>query len=138
MVTAIASKIQRAQAMADVYLYQTENDGDIIAENGVIELAESPSSAAFISLFGGNIDGSAWWGDDGLTSETQTVIDQLPPSSGNLLRLEQAVLSDLAWMKQSPYSWDISASAAIEAANRVNIAISINGTVYQYSTEWTK
>lgn len=124
--------------MADVYLYQTPDDGEISIENGTVELQESPSSAAYISLFGGNVNGSAWWGDEGMVSATQEFIDKYSPTSGNLRKLEDAVKSDLAWMRQEPYGWDVDASASMESVNRVNIVTTINGTVYQYSQEWTK
>lgn len=124
--------------MADVYLYQTPDDGEINIENGTVELQESPSSAAYISLFGGNVNGSAWWGDAGMVSATQELIDKYAPTSGNLRKLEDAVKSDLAWMTQPPYGWAVDASASMESVNRVNIVVTINGTVYQYSQEWTK
>lgn len=124
--------------MPDVYLYQSPDDGEINIENGTIELQESPSSAAYISLFGGNVNGSAWWGDADMVSATQEFIDKYAPTSGNLKKLEEAVKSDLAWMTQSPYSWAVDASASMESVNRVNIVVTINGTVYQYSQEWTK
>lgn len=124
--------------MADVYLYQSENDGEINIENGMIELQESPSSAAYISLFGGNMNGRDWWGDADMVSATQAFIDTYAPSSGNLRKLEEAVKSDLAWMTRSPYGWTVAASASMETVNRVNIVVTINGTVYQYSQEWTK
>lgn len=124
--------------MPDVYLFQTVDDGDINISNGIIELNESPSSAAYISLFGGNMNGSSWWGDADLKSETQKFIQSYPPSSGNLLKIEEAILSDLRWMMLPPYSWTVSASASMSTASRVNIVVTINGTVYQYSQEWTK
>ena len=46
--------------MADVYLYQTPDDGEINIENGTVELQESPSSAAYISMFGGNVSSMAF------------------------------------------------------------------------------
>lgn len=124
--------------MPDVYLYQSPDDGEINIENGSVELQESPSSAAYISLFGGNVNGSAWWGDADMVSATQEFIDKYAPTSGNLRKLEEAVKSDLAWMTQSPYGWAVDASASMESVNRVNIVVTINGTVYQYSQEWTK
>lgn len=124
--------------MADVYLYQSENDGEININNGTIELVESPSAAAYISLFGGRIDGKSWWGDADMISLTQQFIDKYAPTSSNLVKLEEYVKTDLKWMTQSPYNWTVSASASMESLNRVNIAVTINGTVYQFSQEWTK
>lgn len=123
--------------MSDVLLFQTPDDGDIEVVNGVVTLTELPGSAAYISLFGGNQDGSAWWADEGMTSRTQQLLDELPPTSGNLLRLADAVSADLAWMKAPPYSWTVSTSAFIPALNRVTLVADINGTAYQFTQEWT-
>lgn len=124
--------------MSDVKLFQTINDGDIDIINGAVVVNDDPSSAAYISLFGGNNNGSAWWGDADLVSETQELIYRLPPTSGNLLRLEQAVRNDLAWMTSAPYNWSVAASARIITVNRVDIVVDINGTAYKFDTEWTQ
>lgn len=124
--------------MSDVKLFQTENDGDIDIINGSVVMSEDPSSAAYISLFGGNMNGSAWWGDSSLISNTQTLLDELPPTSGNLLRLESAVTGDLLWMTQPPYNWSVSASARIISVSRVEIIVTISGTAYKFETEWTQ
>lgn len=124
--------------MSDVKLFQTVNDGDIDIINGAVVISDDPSSAAYISLFGGNNNGSAWWGDADLTSETQDLLYRLPPSSGNLLRLEQAVKNDLSWMNVQPYNWSVSASARIISVNRVEIIVDINGAAYTFNTEWTQ
>lgn len=122
--------------MSDVLLFQTPDDGDIEVVNGVVTLTELPGSAAYISLFGGNQDGSAWWADEGMTSQTQQLLDDLPPTSGNLLRLADAVKTDLAWMTQAPYGWTVATSAFIPALNSVTLVADINGTAYQFTQEW--
>lgn len=122
--------------MSDVLLFQTPDDGDIEVVNGVVTLTELPGSAAYISLFGGNQDGSAWWADEGMTGLTQQLLDELPPTSGNLLRLADAMSTDLAWMKAPPYGWKVSTSAFIPALNRVTLVADINGTAYQFTQEW--
>lgn len=122
--------------MSDVLLFQTVDDGEIEAVNGVITLSDLPGSAAFISLFGGNQDGSTWWGDAAMTSRTQQLLDELPPTSGNLLRLTDAMRRDLAWMTQAPYGWAVETAAFIPALNRVTLTADINGTAYQFTQEW--
>lgn len=123
--------------MSDILIQQTVDDGEIDVVNGVVMMTEAPDSAAYISLFGGNQDGSAWWGDDQITSRTQSLLDQLPPTSGNLLRLTDAVKQDLAWMTQAPYGWSVDASAFIPELNRVTLVATINGIAYQFTQEWT-
>lgn len=122
--------------MSDVLIFQTVDDGEVEVVNGVVSLTDLPGSAAYISLFGGNQDGAAWWADDGMTSRTQQLLDELPPTSGNLLRLADAMSTDLAWMTAAPYSWTVNTSAFIPALNRVTLVADINGTAYQFTQEW--
>lgn len=122
--------------MSDVLLFQTPDDGDIEVVNGVVTLTGLPGSAAYISLFGGNQDGTAWWADADMTSRTQQLLDELPPTSGNLLRLSDAMSADLAWMTTAPYGWEVATSAFIPALNRVTLVADINGTAYQFTQEW--
>lgn len=122
--------------MSDVLLFQTPDDGDVEVVNGVVTLTDLPGSAAYISLFGGNQDGAAWWGDPAMTSQTQKLLDELPPTSGNLRRLEDAMKTDLAWMSSAPYGWAVDASAFMLELNRVTLVATINGTAYQFTQEW--
>jgi phage gp46-like protein len=52
----------------DVYQFQTENDGDVLHENGDLVMDAGIRTAAYLSLFGGNKeDGGfdntqfSWW-----------------------------------------------------------------------------
>ncbi|MNJ72800.1 hypothetical protein D3C77_695090 [compost metagenome] len=99
-------------------------------------MTDLPGSAAYISLFGGNQDGAAWWGDPAMASQTQRLLDELPPTSGNLRRLEDAMKTDLAWMSSAPYGWTVTTLAFIPALNRVTLVADINGTAYQFTQEW--
>jgi phage gp46-like protein len=123
--------------MSDVLLFQTPDDGEVEAVNGVVTLTDLPGSAAYISLFGGNQEGATWWADESMTSRTQQLLDELPPTSGNLLRLSDAMSTDLAWMTAAPYGWTVATSAFIPALNRVTLVVDINGTAYQFTQEWT-
>ena len=114
--------------MTDVLLQQTNNNGDIIVENGIVEMSAGLESAAYLSLFGG----ADWWGniDETLTArqydcKTQKTIDTLPPSSRNLLRIEEAVKSDLAWFISEKVASSVEVSAIMPALNMVQIAIVI-------------
>jgi len=56
--------------MSDVYLFQTNDDGEICIENGIVSLTGGLDTAAYLSLFGGNEqdDGSQntslnYWGN---------------------------------------------------------------------------
>lgn len=125
--------------MSDVLLTQSLDGGEITVTGGIVTLDDSPSTAVYISLFGGNIDDSGdtstnseqWWGNYSesdpvlhLRSRTQAILIGLPAIPANLVRVEEAVSSDLEWMK-ADIAESIDVSASLPARNTVRIQIAI-------------
>lgn len=125
--------------MTDVLLFQTPDNGDICIEGGDVELSPGLETAAYLSLFGGNLadDGSQnnpnnWWGNSLETdpsfeyrSQTQYLLGTIPPTTKNLLRLESAVKNDLKWLEDVSAANSVSVSASLIGLNKVQIAIDI-------------
>ena len=100
------------QQQGDVKLFQTDDGGNIIVEDGLVAMAGGLETAAYLSLFGGNEDDDGrsdnsltWWGnlDENdparqYRSETQHLLQALPLTTGNLRRIEDAALRDLTWL----------------------------------------
>lgn len=126
-----------AEQQGDVVLCQTENDGDISVEGGIVAMSGGIETAAYLSLFGGNEDDDGsdgnpanWWGNIDETqpereyhSETQHVLQALPATANNLLKVEAAAQRDLAWMLSVGAATEIAAVASIPALNRLKITI---------------
>lgn len=117
----------------DVKLFQTNDDGDILVEGGFVAMDGGLNTAAFLSLFGGNEDGSTWWGnltetqpERQYTSETQTLLRALPAIPDNLRRLELAAGRDLAWMISAGVARSVSVVATMPGINRVKLTIDIS------------
>lgn len=123
--------------MSDVLLFQTNDGGEIEVLAGTFTLDDTPATAAYLSLFGGNEkdDGSAsttakqWWAnlltedeDEHLRSETQNLLQSLPAVTANLRKLEDAAARDLDWMIGA-LDAEITVSATMPALNRVDLAI---------------
>ena len=136
------------EQQGDVLLQQTPDDGDISVTGGLVEMDGGLRSAAYISLFGGNEDDSGadrdnhnWWGNIGqrrqIRSETQYLLQTLSPSSGNLLRIEDAVKRDLAWLKADGVATTIAASVTIPAYNHVKIMIEIDNQDLEIVDNWS-
>lgn len=133
----------------DVLLFQTNDDGDIIAAENVIGMTVGFETMAYLCLFGGNEDddGSAdtnqqYWGnlnEDDETrryrSRTQYLLQSIPATSSNLLKIQDAVLEDLNVFLQAGIANDITATVTIPSYNRVRIAITIdaNGREDQFT-----
>lgn len=125
----------------DVVLYQSLDDGDIVLTNGVILMDGGLQTAVYLSLFGGNeedegLQGSkkTWWGNleeeipsRKYVSRTQNIISKLPATTSNLLKLEDAVKSDLQWLLDEKVATAIDVFISIPKINKVDIIINIIG-----------
>jgi hypothetical protein len=124
----------------DVSLFNTVDGGNITIESGVTTMSGGLETAAYLSLFGGNEDDDLttgtlmeWWGNGLETdpaykyrSETQYLLTILPPTSGNLLRIEEAANRDLKWFKDKNIATDVEALVTIPELNKVMITVNIN------------
>ena len=136
------------EQQGDVLLIQSLDDGEISVTGGLVVMDGGMRTAAYISLFGGNEDdsGSAqdaanWWGNIGvirqIRSETQHLLQTIPPSSGNLRRIEDAVKRDLAWLISDNVASTVTASVTIPTHNSVNIAVTIDGDSVNFVDNWS-
>jgi len=126
---------------SDVLLFQTINNGDIELNNGVVGMTSSFRTAAYLSMFGG----SDWWGNVDVTeparqynAKTQTLLETLPPSSRNLLRIEEAAKDDLNWFISEGAASSVEAVASIPALNQVRLVISIRAEGQEADFEFTE
>lgn len=136
----------------DVKLFQTVDDGDISVVNGVIEMSGGLETAAYLSLFGGNEDDngsdgnpSNWWAnldeEDSARvyrSETQSILQSLPATSNNLIRVQDAATRDLSWFLTSNVASSVDAVASIPALNTVKLVITIKAEGEESSFSFTE
>ena len=141
------------QQDGDVLLYQTNDDGDITVENGLVTMSGGLETSAYLSLFGGNEqdDGrkdspQQWWGNLGeepekqYRSETQYLLRSIPAIPANLRRLEDAAVRDLGWFVSEGVATSISATASMPAPSRVKLLITIEAdglpSVIEFIENW--
>lgn len=135
----------------DVNLFQTDDDGEITVEDGIVEMSSGLGTAVYLSLFGGNEDDDGsegnpftWWGNHLETeparqyrSETQHLLQAIPATSGNLGRIEEAANRDLAWMVTEGVATEIAIVVSIPRLNRVKIKIDIDGdNTLEFEENW--
>lgn len=125
----------------DVNLFQTNDDGDITVEGGIVEMSGGLQTSTYLSLFGGNEDDAGgsdttltWWAnldearsDRQYRSETQNVLQALVAVPANLRRVEDAANRDLAWLVEQKVASSVAVSASMPALNKIKLEISING-----------
>lgn len=139
--------------MSDVNLFQAPDGGEIEVINGQITMIDGLAVSIYLSLFGGNEDDGAiqatdsiqWWGNHGenpdskYRSRTQWLLRSIPAIPANMLRIEAAVLEDLAWVK-SRLQAELSCEVYIPQVNRVTIEVSItidgNKTDFRFGQDW--
>ena len=138
----------------DIFLFQTNNDGEVNVVNGIIEMSSGLDTAAYLSLFGGNEDCSrrdvcpfSWWGnfseDDKAKkyiSETQYLLKTIPAITANLLRIEEAARRDLNWFLENKIASSVTVIVTIPALNsiKINIVIEANGieSIFEFVENW--
>jgi phage gp46-like protein len=141
-----------AEQQGDVGLFQTDNDGDITVENGIVTMSGGLETSAYLSLFGGNEDDDGrddnpanWWGNidevdpaKEYRSETQNLLQELPATSGNLRRVEDAANRDLSWFITNKVASSVTVSASIPGINRIKLKIDIEAQGEESSFEFVE
>jgi phage gp46-like protein len=134
----------------DVLLCQTNNNGDISVVGGVMTMTPSFETALYLSLYGANEDDDGtqatdWWGniDENLIerqyhSNTQRILEALTITSGNLLKVEDAVKLDLQWFLDTNIASSIDVSASVPALNKVKIEVVMLAEGVETSFEFTE
>lgn len=123
----------------DVLLFQTNDGGEIVINNGLTTLSNGIETATYLSMFGGNEDDDnsqdnkfSWWGNlsendpaKQYRSETQNLLQSIPAIPANLRRVEDAIKRDLAWFLTEGVASEITAVATLPAVNTINIKITM-------------
>jgi phage gp46-like protein len=135
----------------DVLLYQSQDFGEIEVIDGLVTMSGGLDTAVYISLFGGNYNDDGlldskyqWWGNysetalNRIRSETQSILIGLPATTGNLLKLEEAIRRDTSWLLEERIASSIDISASILTLNKVRIILNINAYSEDIELEYTK
>ena len=143
-----------AEQQGDVSLFQTNDDGDITVENGVVTMSGGLETSAYLSLFGGAEDDDGrednpanWWANldevdpaKEYHSETQNLLQALPATTGNLRRIEDAANRDLSWFITNKVASSVIVAASIPGINRIKLKIDIEAqgeeTSFEFVENW--
>jgi phage gp46-like protein len=146
MVDVAVSDPVEAHFDGNVRLYHTVDGGELGVVNQQIEMNGGLETAAYLSLFGGNESGAEWWGNDFVTgntsdrqvSETQRLIYEIPATSANIRRLEDAVRRDLNWMITDGVAKSVEANVRITGVGRVEIVVVILSHDAEYKATFSE
>lgn len=133
----------------------TQDGGEFQIVNGKAALDDTPKTAIYLSLFGGDISDSGddsdnfnqWWGNFVATDElstyrsrTQYILKKYAGTTANLNKLREAVTLDVEWLRDS--FDDVTVECKIPAINAVLITVNVtvNGitTPFFFNRQWTR
>ena len=127
--------------MTDVLIFQTPDNGDVATNDLGLIMTDSIESAFYLSLFGGNEDGSTWWGDvdtldpaNKYPSKTQTILRAGTLTTGRLLDIEDASRLDLKWSLDKGAVSSLKVVATMPGLNKVLITVSTESDTFLF--EW--
>jgi len=131
--------------MADLLIYETGNGGDLKLRGNDLAMVDGVENMPYLACFGGNVEGN-WWGNELLmpnrpdrhfVSETERTLNSVALNSAGRVKIEQAVLNDLAFLKKAMPGTSISVSASIAGVDKVVIKVNISGeqTVFVWNPE---
>lgn len=140
----------------DVLLSDSNDGGVINIVNGLVIGDRSFSTAAYISLFGGNkrdngrVDNNkTWWGNrfaetpdnEKIVSRFQAIVKSLPMTAKNIKLAESAAVEDLAWMIKENIADEIESLIKDIDGHRIelNIVIKKSGELIErgnWTVEW--
>lgn len=139
----------------DVKLIQTADDGDLASvTNGLVEMSGGLETAAYLSLFGGNIDDDG--SDDTSLSYWQNIMEtqperqyrsqlqyqqnRIPLTTANLVKFEEAAYTDLQWFLTQNIASEVTVTASIPGVNRLKLVININAegelSEFEFTENW--
>lgn len=117
-----------------------DNQADITVSNGLVATDTGIATAINISLFGANIDNTAWWGnelDDNVSNNLTNEFLQLQGKtliSANLPVFEDAIKKNLAWITADSIASGYTVECSITDINTLQINIVIEDLDFKYTT----
>ncbi len=141
-----------AEQQGDVSLFQTDDEGEIIVEGGIVTMSGGLETSAYLSLFGGDEDDDGradsptnWWANiDEVDpsreyhSETQNLLQAIPATTGNLRRIEDAANRDLSWLITNKVASTVNAAASIPGINKIKLTIDVEARGEESSFEFVE
>lgn len=127
----------------DLKVIESGNGGDLVKGTRDLIVISGLGNMVYLALFGGNVQASTpsrrlpteqvfdWWGNSLLfpnnpelqfNSLTERTLNNVALTSSGRVRIEQAVLLDLAFMK--PFA-EVTASVTIPETDKVEIAVQL-------------
>ena len=116
-----------------------DNQADITVSNGLVATDAGIATAINISLFGANIDNTAWWGnelDDNVSNNLTNEFLQLQGKtliSANLPIFQESIKKNLSWITADSIASGYTVECNITDINTLQINIVIEDLDFKYT-----
>lgn len=113
----------------DLWLFDTEDGGEIVNDNGTPTMTYGPESMAYLALFGHVGGADTWWGNDNLDKNEQLqgklvqYMNDNPLTANVVTQAEEYALQDLQAFIDTGFCSDIEVAIAIEGPKRVGVYV---------------
>ena len=124
----------------DVLLFQSLDGGNVSLTSGLVDMTSGLETAVYLSLFSPeewSLNDIAETDAEILYSETEKILNKTANVSANYTLLEQAIETDLKWLTDDNYDDSITVDVSSDAVNRVNISLTVNEIVLNFTEDWT-
>ncbi len=133
-------ELNKTDFAGDVLLVNSDGTGEIMLENGLVKDCRNFSTAAYLSLFGGNALDEAgrttetWWGNlipgtkknEKLVSSFSAIVNGLPLNSNNIKKAVSAAKNDLNWMTEEGIADGIKVVITATNAKKVQLTVTVS------------
>lgn len=141
----------------DLKTIETGSGGDLVFENGDIQLISETYNQPYLSHFGGNVENSTtdefsnedehgdFWANQLLLSDTpneqlnskfQKSLNEIELSSSGRIKLERVALSDLEYLEGFS---DVESTVTIQSVDKIRLEDTLNkGTNDSFSYIWNE
>lgn len=133
-------ELNKTDFAGDVLLINSDGTGEIVLENGLVKDCRDFSTAAYLSLFGGNSRDDAgrtnetWWGNlvpgtkknEKLVSSFSAIANGLPLNSNSVKKAVQAAKDDLKWMIEEEIADEIDVEIMARNVKSVQLTVRIS------------
>lgn len=131
--------------MGDTLLFNGPDGGNIESIGGAITQTDGFETSVYLSMFGGNEGNVNYWGNideadsvNHYTSETGNILRSIPATTGNLIRVEDAVKNDTNWMLKLNIASSIDVTTSMPALNTVGIKLCIIAEGQEHEFNFTE
>ena len=135
------------ETQGDVALFNNRTNGEIFIENGQPKMEQGLSTSVYISLFSGE-EGKFWANElsnnpsEHYGGEFEKLAESLETSVENALLMQEAILSDLEWMKDEDIAVNIGVTSSIKLGERIIFELTIerpneDALKFEFSKNWT-